>query len=293
MQDKQIKLIVCDLDGTLLNSEKRITSLTQDRIAQSYAKGVPVTICSGRIFTMLEAYVKELNIKVPLISSNGAVVSSPDGRILSGVRLEMDDFYPAFAYCLNKRLDYILVCDEACYYRKNSLRVKRFEQYNELAAAQDLDEIPLIELPLPEEQIDEAYARHTYPEFNEMAVRKILIYDLNLETHPEIIEAIRSRTKLQVSTSDPGLLEVMAPGVDKGSGLALLAKQMNLSADEIMVCGDFDNDLPMFKWAGFKVAMANAVDEIKELATYITGSNDEDGVGQAIEKFILNNSMSE
>lgn len=283
-----VKLVVCDLDGTLLNNKKEISQRNLEAIARANERGVTVTICSGRIFTMLEAYVRTLDLKVPFISANGAVVVSPQGEILCGIHMNSDDCYKTMTFAMNEKLDYIIVCDEACYYTSDSIRVKYFVQYNAIAHQQDLDLIKLIPIPLPEGQVDEAWVRATYPQFTVLGLRKILIYDFDKERFEFAKAHIQEHTKLTVSSSDPGLLDIVPEGVDKGSGLALLAEHFDLKPEEVMVFGDFDNDLSMFQWAGFPIAMNNAVDELKSHAIYITESNENDGVAQALELLILN-----
>ena len=80
----------------------------------------------------------------------------------------------------------------------------------------------------------------------------------------------------------------MPKGVNKGNALARLAKLVNLDPNEMIACGDSFNDISMIKFAGLGVAMEEAVDELKAAADYITKSNDDDGVVDVIEKFIIN-----
>ena len=87
--------------------------------------------------------------------------------------------------------------------------------------------------------------------------------------------------------STPTFLEIMPSGVDKGKGIHRLGELYGITADEIMALGDSQNDLDMLKAAGFPVAMANAVDEVKAVASYVTASNNDDGVAAAVEKFVL------
>ena len=82
-------------------------------------------------------------------------------------------------------------------------------------------------------------------------------------------------------------IEVNARGVNKGNGLLMLGKILGIEKEEIMACGDGLNDLAMLRAVGFGVAMANGNEEVKKYADYVTGSNDEDGVAKAIEKFVL------
>ena len=87
--------------------------------------------------------------------------------------------------------------------------------------------------------------------------------------------------------SMPTFLEIMPSGVDKGKGIRRLGELYGITADEIMALGDSQNDLDMLKAAGFPVAMTNAADEVKAVASYVTASNDDDGVAAAVEKFVL------
>lgn len=93
---------------------------------------------------------------------------------------------------------------------------------------------------------------------------------------------------LSISDSMGTNLEINAPGVNKGMGLIQLGRLLGIEREEIMACGDGNNDLMMLKEVGFGVAMANGADEVKDVADYITLSNEEDGVAAVIEKFVLN-----
>ena len=94
--------------------------------------------------------------------------------------------------------------------------------------------------------------------------------------------------KYTVVRSAPYFLEFLNKAVNKGTGVELLAKHLNIKQEEIMTFGDAGNDLDMIVYAGMGVAMENAFEEVKEAANYITDSNENDGVAKAIEKFVLN-----
>ena len=104
----------------------------------------------------------------------------------------------------------------------------------------------------------------------------------------EAKQRIMELGNLSISDSMRTNLEINAPGVNKGMGLIQLGRLHGIEREEIMACGDGTNDLMMLKEVGFGVAMANGADEVKEVADYITMSNEEDGVAAAIEKFVLN-----
>ena len=87
--------------------------------------------------------------------------------------------------------------------------------------------------------------------------------------------------------SQPIYLEIVPPNVDKGNTLKYLCESLNITPDEVIAIGDEANDIPMLLYAGLGVAMGNAKDEVKKSANYITLTNDENGVGEVIKKFIL------
>ena len=96
---------------------------------------------------------------------------------------------------------------------------------------------------------------------------------------------------ITITSSDELNIEMMQAGTSKASGLVLLAQELGISLDEVMCFGDSYNDLEMFKVCGTAVAMGNANDEVKRLATYVTATNDDDGVARAIEKYVFNAQM--
>ena len=92
---------------------------------------------------------------------------------------------------------------------------------------------------------------------------------------------------LSIYRSEPFFIEIMPKNIDKASSLSRMLKTVGLKQEDVICCGDGYNDVTMVAYAGIGVAMANARDEVKAVADYITGSNDEDGLVDVIDKFIL------
>jgi Cof subfamily protein (haloacid dehalogenase superfamily) len=273
---QEIRLIVCDLDGTLLNSKKSISPANINAAKMARKKGIFVTICSGRIHTMLEAYSRTLSVEGPLIAVNGAVViDTRTGEILYKNLVDPQAALPLLRFCKEHGLDYLLVTTEGCWHTEGSRRKARFEQYNQIAGKDNLSLIPL---------------RVFDPDYREALsgeIHKMLIAGLS-PAEMEMTEAyIRTLKDLSCTTSEPGLLDVAAPDVNKGVGVAALGRILGLKKQQICVFGDYLNDIPMFEQAGFPIAMENADKTVKQHALAITGSNDDDGVARAIEKYIL------
>lgn len=110
--------------------------------------------------------------------------------------------------------------------------------------------------------------------------------------HQEVLirrfwQFLQQSEKYEVIKTRNNLLEFMPKGITKAYGIELLARDLGITIDEVMAIGDEENDLPMIRYAGLGVAMANAVPLIKEAADVVTDSNEADGVATVIEKYVL------
>ena len=120
------------------------------------------------------------------------------------------------------------------------------------------------------------------------AVEKIHIFHVPPERRQELLDAVEACGPLAVTTSFGDNMELTAPGVTKGSAVQALCARLGLGPDQVMAFGDAGNDLELLSWASWSFAMANASDEAKAAARYITGTNREGGVGMAVEQYLLN-----
>jgi Cof subfamily protein (haloacid dehalogenase superfamily) len=271
-----VRLIVCDLDGTLLNSRKLISAENLAALREAQAKGVFVTLCSGRVHTMLEAYTRMLDIRGPVVTANGAVIyDTRTGEMPYRNFADRERVYPLLRFCLARGLDSVVVSSEGCWYAPGSKRIARFEQYNEIARR---DKLP----PLPLRLFD--------PDYREAlsgAIYKVLVSGLSMDEQARVEEQVRFVGNLSVTSSERGLVDIGALGVDKGKGVRILADLLGIKKDEICVMGDYRNDIPMLESAGLPIAMGNAGDDVKHHALAVTAANDEDGVALAIRRFVL------
>lgn len=116
-------------------------------------------------------------------------------------------------------------------------------------------------------------------------------YDVpNQEIREQIEKELQAHSELEVTNSSPKNLEINAMGVSKAKALATVCERLGLTMANVLAMGDSLNDLAMIEEAGCGVAMGNAQEIVKEAADWVTGTNDEDGVAQAIRKFVLDNS---
>ena len=273
---RDIELIVCDLDGTLLNSGKQISRANLASIEKARGAGVFATICTGRVHTMLRLYSKTLDIQGPLIAANGAVIfDTKSGKTLYQKTIDTEAALALLSFCGQKEIDCSVLCAEACFFMGNNAQMMGFAQYNDLAAANGL---PPVRLSSLSGNFGLAHAGDIF---------KILIYEPVEERQKAAVEFIEKTSGLEWTSSSKGLLDVSAIGVSKGDGVRRLAEILGVDCRRVCVFGDYYNDISMMKQAGLSIAMGNAPDDVKRAASAVTADNDEDGVALGIEEYVL------
>ena len=265
------KLIALDMDGTLLNEEKKISQGNLRAIKTAKESGKKVVLATGRPLLGIRRFLKELDLISEedfVIAFNGALVqNTKTGRVISKTTLTLKDYKEL--YEISKSLNVNIHA-----LSENEVLTPKSSKYT-LVEAQ-LNDIPIIEIPV--EEIS-----------NEFTIVKVMFID-----EPEILEKIIPQIpaeimeKYSVVRSAPFFLEFLDKTVNKGAGVDAVAKELGLTKEEIICVGDAGNDIDMIKYAGLGVAMENAFDEVKDVADFITLSNEEDGVASVIEKFMLN-----
>ncbi len=265
------KLVALDIDGTLLNSQKQLTGRVRSAIASAKEQGIKVVLASGRPFegmlpTLTElglnseedyalTYNASLILKVACQTViNSAILTGKDAIELYETAQQLGVNILAYSAThglitpkQNKYTDY-----EA---QHNGIEFTEFDFYN-LAADEDIVKVMLIDEP---ELLDNAIA--------------------------QLPQAVQD--KYSTARSTPFFFELMNKQSNKGKGMEALTAHLGLTPEQVICVGDADNDLEMIKYAGLGVAMANATDEIKAHANYITTSNDQDGVAHVFEKYVL------
>ena len=273
---KKIKLVVCDLDGTLLNERHEISEENIEAIEQARRQGVYITVCSGRIVSMLEHYIKPIGIRGPLIAANGGhIIDTVSHETLWEKTLKGEEVIPILDYCRYAGLDYGVLAREACFFSDNSIRVQRFYRYNQLAREKGEREIPI------------EFFEKDHDCVRKMKIDKVLIQQLRPGQFEQAKRFITTHTKLGYTSSEHGLLEVSAPGISKGEGVRRLAQMMKIPLEQTCAFGNYENDISMFSVVGLAIAMANSSPGAKAKATVMTKSNNESGVGWGLRNYIL------
>ena len=263
-----INLVAIDLDGTLLDNDRKISPRAKDAIQRVRQEGVEVTLATGRMFASAKPFADELGLNLPLITYQGALVKiSGTGEVLYERSVPARDARQVIeltrqrGYPLNFYLDNFVFVENLTPQAKDyaSRYNVTVQEIGDLSRIVDLEPIKLLVTDEDEEELG----------VFEMECRRVF------------------GSRLHITKSMPQYLEFMHPEATKARGLEAVAKYMGITPREIMVIGDSYNDLEMLEYAGLAVVMGNAREEIKEAGDYITRANDDDGVAEALEKIIL------
>lgn len=264
------KLIALDMDGTLLTEDKIVSERTKKAIENARNQGKYVVLCSGRPIEGINRYLEELGMTSEedyVISFNGAIVQHAKSReVISRNVLSGEDLH--YLYNISKELGVNIHA-----FSKYGCITPKMSTYSEHEGK--INGIPVIITDY-----------NAVP--NDEEIVKIMLVD-DEEILEEAIKKLPQEVyeKYTVVRSAPFFTEYLNKDANKGTGVEMLAKHLGIKRDEVICVGDAGNDIHMIEYAGLGVAMGNAFPEVKEIADYITASNEDDGVAEVIEKFML------
>lgn len=263
------KVLVLDIDGTLTNSKKEITSATKEAIQDVMKRGHKVILASGRPTAGMRRYEQELELDKYggyLLSFNGArVIDCRTGEIVYQRLLPLT-LLPGL-YGFAKRNS----CGLVTYLGEQVISAFPVDKYVETEARIN---------GLPVRTVE------NFIEFVDFDINKCLM-TADAEKAAVLTEELREKygKTASIFRSEPYFMEIMPENVDKATSLDRTLMSIGMKREDAVCCGDGFNDISMIRYAGVGVAMGNAQDAVKEAADYITATNDEDGLVQVIEKF--------
>jgi len=268
------KMLVTDMDYTLLNKEKKVSDRNREALRRAREKGVHMVVATGRIYTSARIYAKLLGLDTPIIASNGAIIRDASKTIFRDI-LSQDTVREMLRLC-HKYGAYCHFFTEDTIYSEKLINVSlRYTEWNKYVGEEDQVKIRIVDDG--EEIIEGAKSE----------VLKAVVFDEDDEKIQKLRDGIMETGIVSVSQSMKHNLEVMNKGVTKGNAVRILAQIYGINREEIIAIGDNENDISMIEYAGLGIAMGNAEELLKRAADHITGDYQEDGVAEAIEKFIL------
>jgi 5-amino-6-(5-phospho-D-ribitylamino)uracil phosphatase len=279
-------LIALDMDGTLLNSNGRVSERNKAAIAKARKHGHIVAIVTGRAYKDARAPLQEADIVCPIMSLNGAVMTLEDGRVLGDVPLDKETLISALEWV---RAQPDLYCE---IYTSDAVYVGLHNRAHLEEMAEKASDIAPELKRIVEKQFQQA--RVTYVddirlvwEKRGIAFYKVLVFSLNQTRLREAAEQFAGISGITVTSSHPNNIEINHERATKGQALIKLAAHYGIDMKDTVVFGDSHNDLSMFAVAGYRVAMGNAAPELKEVSDMVTASHEEDGVAVALEELIV------
>ena len=268
----KFKMICLDIDGTLLNSNHMISQKTKEVIEiAANEKQIPVILVSARMPKGILFLQEELNINVPIICYSGALVLDEKNNVLSNSFISISDVRGVYNFVKEIGVHISLYKDDEWY----------IEEMDEWAK----QEMEITNISPKVMNFTDLF--NVWQQQN-LGPNKILCMGQH-NSIKELDELIKSydSSNLNIYPSKPTYLEIMLSIASKTSAIELLCKRFNVQRSEVIAMGDNYNDIDMIKFAGMGIAMDNAPEGVKQYADDITLSNDEDGVAEAIKKYIL------
>ncbi|MCG3160449.1 MAG: Sugar phosphatase YidA [Acidobacteria bacterium] len=274
-----IKLLALDIDGTLLTPRGELTPRNSAAINRARQSGVQVVLVTGRRFNSARELVQKLELDVPLVSHNGALTKNIE-------TLETLDYHPldtgiARAIIgIGREYEVDMVCCDDPDGLGKMVMEGVSEGNKSLHRYLDKYRDSVVEVSDLLEYVD-------HPPIQMMfSGRCDPMEEFAVSLKAEMGERIQL-FKTRYRSVDLTILDALSVTASKGASLAMVAQQHGVRREEIMAVGDNHNDLTMLRYAGLGVVMANAEDELKQMGFELTSSNEEDGVAEAIERYIF------
>lgn len=264
-QEREIRLVATDLDGTLLRADRTISGRTRETLARVAASGVQIVLVTGRPPRFVDALARELDLTGAAICANGAIcydlanrsllehhpLPAPDAARIVRTLLGA---IPEVTFAVERGLSY------GC--EPNYLAIGQHTQPQ--------DELVADALTLCAEPVTKLIARHPiYPAEQLYALAASVVGE-----------------QAHVTFSGPHIIEISSPGVNKAAALERLCARLGVARSEVVAFGDMPNDATMLEWAGLGVAVANAHPEALNAADTVTLTNMEDGVAHMIDQLL-------
>lgn len=272
----KIKMIGLDMDGTLLTTEKKLTTYTKQILQKAIEQGIEIVLSTGRSITGIPQELLEMPGMRYAVTINGArIIDLQRNEVIHKNTLPMEKALELLDIIGEFDAIQEAFIDSVCYSSKDKL-----EHANDYFLHPSTAEY-VIKSRTPVENVKATVIEMNSP------VDKVNGQFRNAEDKKKSYERLNKVSGVVIVSSLGSNWEINAEGTDKGSAMLKLGELLGIRREEIMACGDGMNDIAMLKAVGLGVAMGNAEPEVREAADYITTSNDEDGVAKAIEKFVL------
>ena len=265
---RRIRLVIADVDGTLLTGNKVLTDEAKSAVGELRTAGIRFAITSGRPPRGMRMLVQPLNLDTPLAGFNGGVFANPDLSILEQRVLDKATARKALDLIRRHGMD-------AWLYSGNDWLVTDAQAPHVAREARTVEFEPNVV--------------SSFEDRLQNVAKIVGISDDHGLVERCEDDAQRALHGLaSANRSQPYYLDITSTEANKGEVVTYLSSRLHIPTCEIATFGDSPNDIPMFKRSGFSIAMGNASDQVKAQANAVTGPNDGNGFARAVRQFILN-----
>ncbi len=262
-----IRLVVSDIDGTLVDKQKQLTPATTDAVSRLEQAGIGFTVISARPMSGIMPIADTLGIDAPMAAFNGGIIFRRDGSIAEHHTIDGDVVRGVMAIAADAPVDIWVFADD------------RWYASTEVGHHVDSERVSSNQAPVIVGDFSNLYDRADKVTFvSDEAAMLAELADRCKAAHGE---------DATIAQSQVYYLDVTALAANKGDGLVALAKTFDQPLAAVAVLGDQFNDVPMLERAGLAIAMGNAPDPVKASAHQVTTGNDADGVAHAIDTIIF------
>lgn len=274
--NREIKLIALDLDGTLLTTDKKLTDYSRRVLTKAIEQGCEVVVSSGRPISAIPKELVEFPGMRYMVTANGArIVDLKEKKTLYENLLPVETAAKVLDVLAQYDDIYEIFVDGIGYTKAEGMA--RLEEYFSNPAMREY----MMETRIPVEDVKATLYKYNKP------LDKVQGIFLSREEKKPAAKQLAEIPGLEVTGAFGFNHEINAAGTSKGLALKVLGELIGIATEEMMACGDGMNDYDMLQTVGLSVAMANGHPEVKEMADYVTETNDENGVAKAIERFVL------
>lgn len=283
-----MRLIVSDLDGTLLNSKHEISIENINALKLAQENGFDIAIATGRTYKDAIHITNKYNIKAHIISNNGSIIHNKEGKKLKSWSIDKRSLKNIANWLIKNNYFFDICTDEYVFLPVNAKELLE----NDFKIAQKND--PSLDDTLIDktfELIFSQYGIKLYDNLDELLNSNldfcsISAFSFDYNKLEDGRSYFRNLNDFSMVISLKYNFELVNKDASKGTALEYLSRYLNINLDDVIAFGDNHNDISMFKKAGISVAMDNAENQIKKICKFITLSNNHNGVADFIYKYL-------
>lgn len=262
-----VRLVVLDVDGTLLRADGTLSTANAEAVVATEAAGVRVMLATGKTAASVLAHHRRMGLTTPIVCSQGAVVAEADGTIRSSRFVAPDSVRRGLALADRLGIETFVYAGATVYASRDTPYARRLGgQYEEpMTVVDDLVTVALA-----------------------AGANKLLLHvpgELTGDDRARLSDALSPGTRLVQAVAES--IEVLPAGVSKGATVGDVIPDLGFAFDDVLAIGDGENDLELLAASGCAVAVGNAVTALLTLADHVVATNDDDGVAEALERFVL------